>query len=94
MDELYRDSLIASMTDNLSTLRAKASFTQKRLAELIGVSRQTLVAVESKKRKMSWNTFLACLLVFKSNKDTKLLLEVFHISNDELNVYLSGKCVK
>lgn len=82
------------MTDNLSTLRAKASFTQKRLAELIGVSRQTLVAVENKKRKMSWNTFLACLLIFKSNKETNLLLETFELSNDELNAYLSGKFVK
>jgi Predicted transcriptional regulators len=94
MDELYKDHLIAKMTDNLSTLRAKASFTQKKLAELIGVSRQTLVAVENKKRKMSWNTFLACLLIFKINKETNLLLETFALSNDELNAYLSGKFVK
>ncbi|MCI9576041.1 MAG: hypothetical protein HFJ84_05080 [Clostridiales bacterium] len=32
---------------------------------MIGVSRQTLVAIENNKRNMSWNTFLTCFWYFQ-----------------------------
>lgn len=65
MNEVQKDKVIENLTLNLPTLRTKANLTQAKLSEMIGISRQTLVAIETEKRKMSWNTFLSCLLVFQ-----------------------------
>lgn len=90
MDDIQKKRLMDKMTVNLPTLRAKANLTQAKLSEMIGVSRQTIVAIESQKRKMSWNTFLLCLLVFKNNEETDQLLRLYEISTNELTLYLSG----
>ena len=90
MDDIRKEGLIDKMTVNLPTLRAKANLTQAKLSEMIGVSRQTIVAIESQKRKMSWNTFLACLLVFQNNEETDQLLKLYEISTNELTLYLNG----
>lgn len=90
MNETLKNNMIDNMTKNLPTLRAKASLSQARLAEMIGISRQTLVAIENQKRKMSWSTFLSCFLVFHKNPETNLLLEIYNIYTDELDCYLTG----
>lgn len=90
MNENTKEKLIDNMTKNLPTLRAKASLSQAQLAEMIGVSRQTLVAVENRKRKMSWSIFMSCFLVFYKNPETKLLIKVYDIYTDEIDCYLSG----
>ncbi len=90
MNEKEKEKLIENMTQNLPTLRAKAALSQARLAEMIGVSRQTLVAVENKKRKMSWSIFMSCFLVFHKNSETNLLMKVYEIYSNELDTYLSG----
>lgn len=91
MNKSTRDEIIANMVNNLPLLRMKSGFTQEKLAEMIGVSRQTLVAIENRKRPMSWNVFLACLLVFNQNDDTKKLLELYKIYTDDLSDYLEAK---
>lgn len=90
MNENIKEKMIENMTNNLPTLRAKATLSQAQLAEMIGVSRQTLVAVENKKRKMSWSIFMSCFLVFHKNPETNLLMKVYEIYTDELDTYLSG----
>lgn len=90
MDELIKDKIVENMTANLPTLRAKATLSQAKLAEMVGVSRQTLVAVENRKRKMSWSTFLACFLIFHKNEETNTLLKLYEIYTDELDEYLTG----
>ena len=90
MNEKVKETMIENMTKNLPTLRAKASLSQAQLAEMIGVSRQTLVAVENRKRKMSWSIFMSCFLVFHKNPETNLLMKVYDIYTDELDYYLSG----
>ncbi len=90
MNENIKETMLESMTKNLPTLRAKASLSQAQLAEMIGVSRQTLVAVENKKRKMSWSIFMSCFLVFHKNPETNLLMKVYGIYTDELDCYLTG----
>ena len=90
MNEEMKQKTIENMTRNLPTLRANAALSQARLAEMIGVSRQTLVAVENGKRKMAWSTFLSCFLVFHKNPDTNLLLKLYEIYTDDLEDYLIG----
>ena len=87
--QLNRQLLIERMADNLPTLRAKLGLTQEDLADLVGVSRHTVISMETKKRPMTWNTFLSLILIFSGNSETKLLLKVLGILTQELEAFLS-----
>ncbi len=79
LDEPLKEKSIENMTKNMLTLRTMLHLSQAELATLIGVGRQTLVAIETRKRKMTWSTFLSLLFVFSQNKQTNSLLEIFEI---------------
>ena len=87
-----KENLISNMVDNLLVLRTKLRLKQIELANMIGVTRQTYIAIETGKRPLPWSTFLALVLIFSKNKDTNMLMQVFNIYTDELNDYIkSGK---
>lgn len=46
-----------------------------KLANLIGVSRDTIMQIENNKFKLSWNTFSNLLLIFIKNPETDKLLK-------------------
>lgn len=81
---LDRKKYVASMAENLPALRAKLGLTQSDLAELIGVTRQTISAAENKSRDLSWTNFLSLLFLFSQNSTTKDLLTVLDIYTSEL----------
>lgn len=89
-NDINKDNLMASMADNLVVLRKKLDLTQAKLADKIGIGRQTLIDIEKKKRPMTWNTFVALLLVFRANNGTSDLLDYFGIYTVELNNYLTS----
>lgn len=88
--DIDKNALIANMTDNLMVLRNKLRLTQVDLAGKVGISRQTLVNIENKKRDMAWNTFVALVCVFRENESTSGLLEHFDIYTPELSKYLTS----
>lgn len=90
MDEM-RNTLMERMADNLPTLRAKAKLTQSDLADLIGVSKFTVLSIEKKQRKMTWNTFLSLVLVFTKNDETDKMLTLFEIYTDEFNDIIKNR---
>ena len=53
MDDIKKNQLISNMVENLPVLRKKLDVSQTELAEMIGVSRSTLTALENKKRPMT-----------------------------------------
>ena len=73
--ELDKESLIDILTEELPALRAKLGLSQDELSNIIGISRQTYNAIETKKRKMSWNTFLSLILLYGYNDKTTVFLE-------------------
>ncbi len=79
-----KDASINNMIENLPVLRAMRHLSQDDLACLIGLSRQTIVMIENKKRTMSWSVFLALMFVFSQTKETNRLLETLDIYADEL----------
>lgn len=79
------------MAEQLTMLRTKLDFTQTELTEVVIISRYMLIAIEKKKRKMTWNTFLSLLLVYSKNEGTYKLLETIGVYNDELNDFLNLK---
>ncbi|MBP3381705.1 MAG: helix-turn-helix transcriptional regulator [Clostridia bacterium] len=76
------------MTANLPTLRTALGLTQEELADKIGVSRGTVIAIETGKRDMTWNTFLSLVLLFTKNEATDRLLQVLEIYTDDLNAFI------
>lgn len=87
-EEVKKDELLEKMSKNLKVLRNKLGLTQGELALKIGISRQTLVNIENKKRVMSWSTFVALLTVFRAECSTSGLLDHFGIYTTELCKYL------
>lgn len=81
-----KESYITKMTEELAMLRAKAGFTQERLSNFIGISRQTYYAMETGQRRMSWNTFLSLVFVYDSIPETSRIMRILEIfPNDLLN---------
>lgn len=74
-----KKELIAHLTTNLKTLRAKGNLTQEDIAKSIGISRQTYSMIESQKTQMSWNSYLSIIFLFSSRADTKELLKVLGV---------------
>ena len=87
----YRKVLIENLTKNLPMLRAKLGINQTELCEKIGVTRQTLTAIENGKREMSWIMFVALTHLFLQNEGTKTLLSVLGIYTEGLQSFLSFK---
>ena len=80
-----KELLIDNMTENLPVLRKKLKLSQEKLAEFIGNSRYTVMLIETKKRRMTWNTFLSLVLLFDKNEETAILLRALEIYTDELD---------
>jgi len=55
------------LSENLAALRAKAEITQEELASIVGISRQNYYAIETRRRELSWNTYLSLLYFFDTN---------------------------
>jgi DNA-binding XRE family transcriptional regulator len=85
-----KTDLISKMSDNLKLLRTKLGLTQDVLAGKAGISRQTLVNIENKKREMTWNNFLVLTTVFRAENSTSDLLVHFGIYTAELNKFLTS----
>jgi len=86
--DINKDELMAKMADNLMVLRNKLQLKQSELAGKVGISRQTLLEIEKKRRSMSWNTFVALLAVFREDGGTSDLLDHFGIYSAELSKFL------
>lgn len=85
---INKDEYTSRMAENLVVLRSKLRLKQTELASEAGISRQTLMAIENQHRKMSWNTFMSLLCVFRENESTSSLLAVFEIYTNELHEYM------
>lgn len=84
MSEELQNIYVERMVDNLTVLRAKLGVTQSELAEIAGISRQTILAIEKKQRSMTWNMFLALLFIFTVNEKTAPLIDIFEIRDEQL----------
>ncbi len=91
MQEETKKVLIDQLANNLVVIRAKLGITQAELADIAGISRQTVLALEKKQRQMTWNTFLSLLFIFSMNNESKDLIKMLDIMTDELMEYITIK---
>ena len=83
-EKQLKEECIAGMTEHLAALRTMLHLTQEDLAGLIGVARTTVLYIEKRTRKMTWNTYLSLAFLFIQNKETGELLQLFNIYPDRL----------
>lgn len=84
LSEESKSNSIKNMSDHLVALRTMLHLTQAQLAEIMGVTRQTLVLYETGKRVMTWNTFLSLMFIFTQKRETRELLNILNIYTDEM----------
>lgn len=70
-----REQYIEKMVKHLPVLRATLRLKQWELAEKVGVTRQTIVDIENRKRTLPWSLYLAFVLIFQQFDDSRVLLE-------------------
>ena len=90
LDETQKSVYMERMAENLIILRKKLHLTQADLAKRIGVSRQTVMDIENRKRSMTWNVFMSLFGLFRENEDTSSLLVFYSISTDELSRFITN----
>lgn len=89
MEDIEQDISIDLLVEELPTLRAKIGLSQSEVGEIIGVSRQTYSAIETKKKKMTWSVYLALILLFSINEKTEKMLEASGAFSEELQNILN-----
>jgi DNA-binding XRE family transcriptional regulator len=80
-----KDELIQKLTPELKMLRVKADITQEKLANIIGLSRQTYSQIETGNKLMTWNTYLSLIFFYNSVSETSKLLTALDIYPDEFS---------
>lgn len=86
------DVCIRSLTEKLPILRKMTGMTQKDLAEILGVSRQTITNIESGTLKMKWSLFLAIMFIFGIDQNSAVYLKTIDLPYAELKEWLGTKC--
>ncbi len=79
---------IEILTKELPVLRKMTGLTQNDLANILGVSRQTITNIESGAGKMKWPLFLAIMFIFDLDYNTSEYLKTIDIPYTELKEWL------
>ena len=74
-----------------SSFAIKAKLSQERMANLIGVSRQTYYGVETGKNKMTWTVCIALIFYFNKMNATREMLNDLKIYPIELIMGLNDR---
>lgn len=82
--DVDRSHYVRLMAQNLPLLRASLGLSQSELAQIIGTTRQTISAVESGARELSWSNFISLLHIFTQNQKAGQLLSTLQIYTPEL----------
>lgn len=89
IQDIDKEKLIDILTEELPVLRAKIGLSQDDVSGIVGISRQTYSAIETKKRRMTWATFIAIVLFFEQNDTTRPLIEGMGAFPDDLRQLLN-----
>jgi len=81
--KVFQNQYMDKLVNYLPTLRSASKLTQNQLAKKLGVARSTMVVIESRGRQLQWHMYLAMVLVFMQNEDSRKLLESFELFDKE-----------
>ena len=84
-----KQELCKKMASNLATLRTKANLKQEELAERLGLSRQTISAIENGKRNMEWTTFSVLAMFFAKDEEARQIMIALGILSEDVQKMLN-----
>lgn len=67
MTNLEQQMLIDEFVDHLPAMRRRYSLSQEELGKKVGLSRQSVSAIERKTVALTWNTYLSFMMFFAAN---------------------------
>ncbi len=70
---MTRDEIILKVSEKLRLIRTEAGYTQDRMAEIIGVSKKTLVQIEKGRVLANWSTVVAICALFRETETVQFL---------------------
>ncbi|MGN7177678.1 transcriptional regulator [Paenibacillus sp. FSL R5-0490] len=70
---MTRDEIILKVSDKIRLIRTEAGYTQDKMAEIIGVSKKTLVQIEKGRAEAGWSTVVAVCALFRETETVRFL---------------------
>ncbi|MBK1813383.1 helix-turn-helix transcriptional regulator [Clostridium sp. YIM B02505] len=85
---MTREEFIKKVDEKLKLIRTEKGYTQDKMAEILGISKKTLVQVEKERASLGWAVAVATCVIFKNSEILEL---TFGGDIDEIIVSLSFK---
>jgi len=76
-----REEMIQKVSEKMQLIRTEAGYTQDKMAEIIGLSKKTLVQIEKGRTTASWSTVVTVCALFRETEMVQFLL-----GNDPIEV--------
>lgn len=73
MSNLTRDEIIEKVSDKIRLIRMEAEYTQDKMADIIGLSKKTLVQIEKGRVKAGWSTVVTVCALFRDSETVRYL---------------------
>jgi DNA-binding XRE family transcriptional regulator len=68
-----RDEIILQVSEKLRLIRTEAGYTQDKMADIIGVSKKTLVQIEKGRVLANWSTVVSICALFRETETVQFL---------------------
>jgi len=68
-----RDEIIRDVSEKFRLIRVEAGYTQDKMADIIGISKKTLVQIEKGRVRANWSTVIAICALFRETEIVQFL---------------------
>ncbi len=70
---MTKDEIIRLISERIRLIRVEVDYTQDKMAEIIGISKKTLVQIEKERNEASWTTVVAVVSLFRETLTVQTL---------------------
>ncbi|WHY68261.1 helix-turn-helix domain-containing protein [Neobacillus sp. SuZ13] len=70
---MTRDEIIMQVSEKLRLIRTEVGYTQDKMADIIGVSKKTLVQIEKGRVLANWSTVVSICALFRESETVQFL---------------------
>jgi len=70
---MTKDEIIRLISERMRLIRVEVDYTQDKMAEIIGISKKTLVQIEKERNEASWTTVVAVVSLFRETLTVQTL---------------------
>ncbi len=65
---MKRDEFIKKVDDKIKLIRTEKGYTQDKMAEMLGLTKKTLINIEKKRGSLGWSTAVTACVIFKDSE--------------------------